>query len=170
MSMSFQTMSIQVANLLRRTPPLFKIAYHLHRALQSRYTMGVVGVVINDAHEVLLVEHAFHPKIPWGLPGGWVSKHENPADTVRRELMEELSLTVVDTQLLSISTHNIHSDHLDIAYLCRTEGEVGALSYELLAYRWYAPDDLPRLHRFQYDAIERAYTMNQKPEGSSHDH
>jgi len=70
----------QVAFVVRRVPLLIKVVYYAYRFFQPKFTIGVVGLVFNAQHEILLVEHVFHPKLPWGLPGGWV-KGELPTDT-----------------------------------------------------------------------------------------
>jgi 8-oxo-dGTP pyrophosphatase MutT (NUDIX family) len=92
--------------------------------------------------------------LPWGLPGGWINFNEDPAEAVERELSEELSLTVDAHRLLLMERTQFN--HLDIAYLCQAKSEIGTLSYELLAYKWFAPDELPQLHGFHYQAIQRA--------------
>ncbi|MBZ0287924.1 MAG: NUDIX hydrolase, partial [Anaerolineae bacterium] len=79
-----------VAMTIRRAPWLAITARALWRIRQARFSAGVVGVVFNDAGDVLLVEHVFHPYTPWGLPGGWVDHREDPARTLEREMREEL--------------------------------------------------------------------------------
>lgn len=145
----------QLAKIIRRNPFLMRIAYTLYRFTQPKYSIGVVGVVINDNHEVLLVEHVFHPKLPWGLPGGWIGFNEEPAATAKREIKEELGLIVdVETLLLSNKTQY---HHLDFAYLCKPKSAITDLSYELLGYAWFSRDELPPVHSFHFQAIESAY-------------
>lgn len=144
-----------LAHIIRRNPLLMRIAYTAYRFIQPKYSVGVIGVVINDAHEVLLVEHVFHPKLPWGLPGGWIGFNEDPKNTIQRELHEELGLIVeVETLLLANQTEY---HHLDFAYLCKPKGEITSLSYELLGFSWVNCQDLPTLHSFHYRAIQSAF-------------
>src|SRR5688572_19247724 len=144
----------QLASLIRRVPTLMLIPYYTYRFFQPKYSVGVIGVVINDEGKVLLVEHVFHPRLPWGLPGGWINFNEDPAEAVERELSEELALKVDAHRLLLMQRTQFN--HLDIAYLCQAENEIGNLSYELLDYAWFAFEDLPQLHKFHYEAIKRA--------------
>lgn len=146
--------SYRLAAALRRVPNLLKLAYYVYRFFQPKYTIGVVGIIFNDAREVLLVEHVFHPRIPWGLPGGWVGFNEDPQTAVTRELAEELGLTVSNLQLIHVEKTQFH--HLDLAFTCHANNEVNKLSVELLGYRYWSLDQLPRLHGFQYRAIMRA--------------
>lgn len=143
-----------LSHTLRRMPIIMQMPYLLHKRLQPRYSVGVNGIVFNDAREVLLVEHVFHPTRPWGLPGGWTDRSEDPADAVERELCEELGLVVeAHTVVLAKCTQ---PNHLDIAFLCRANNDIGALSFELLAYGWYHTEALPPMFDFQYKAIAKA--------------
>ncbi|MEL6403448.1 MAG: NUDIX hydrolase [Chloroflexota bacterium] len=151
------------ASFIRRFPKVMLLPYYAYRFFQPKYSVGVVGVVLNARDEVLLVEHVFHPRVPWGLPGGWIGANEDPAETVVRELKEELNLTVYVERLVLMGRTQYH--HLDIAYLCRTDDSVGALSYELLGHRWVKEQDLPRMNPFHRQAIHHAlYDGQDKPQ------
>jgi ADP-ribose pyrophosphatase YjhB (NUDIX family) len=143
-----------VAQFLRKAPWIVGVARSIWRVGQPKFTAGAVGIVFNDQGQVLLVEHVFHPYAPWGLPGGWIDRNENPSQTVIRELREELHLTVEVNSLLLVETD--FGNHLDFAYLCDAKSAVGQLSSELLDYRWYDTNALPKLHRFHYRAINSA--------------
>jgi 8-oxo-dGTP diphosphatase len=142
---------------LRRFPWLAALVQHIWRLFQARYSVGVVGVVFNEKGQVLLVEHVFHPRHPWGLPGGWVERGESPEKTVIREFEEELSLEIEVGPVLLVDTPARH--HLDVAYLCRTQDAVGALSYELLKHDWFSPVELPAMRLFHREAILRALEL-----------
>ncbi|MCA9888750.1 MAG: NUDIX hydrolase [Anaerolineae bacterium] len=142
----------QLAKFIKRIPVLFGLAYIVYRFFQPKYTIGVVGVIINDEGRVLFVEHVFHPKKPWGIPGGWIGRDEDPAVAVLREIREELQLVAkIEKLLLTKKTQRLH---IDIAFLCSPDGEVGKLSYELLRYEWRRPEDMPPLHAFHQLAVE----------------
>ena len=149
-----------VANTVRRAPWLMASARVLWRLRQAKFTAGVVGVVFNPAGEVLIVEHVFHPYTPWGLPGGWVDRGEDPAYTIQREIHEELALAVTVGPVLTVKVDL--GNHIDLAYLCYPTGSIGKLSSELLDYRWSAPADLPRLHSFHDKAVRRALALSQQ--------
>lgn len=147
----------KLATLIRKIPFLMHMPYYMYRFIQPKYSVGVVGVVVNDAREILLVEHVFHPKLPWGLPGGWIGFNEDPQSTVEREIQEELGLSVQVGELLLASRTQYH--HLDFAFLCTPEGEITTLSYELLGYAWYKRQDLPMIHNFHHQAVEAAFSL-----------
>jgi ADP-ribose pyrophosphatase YjhB (NUDIX family) len=149
----------QLATFLQKVPWVVGVARFIWRLKQPKFSAGVVGVMFNEAGQVLLVEHVFHPYAPWGLPGGWVDRDENPDEAVIRELREELEL---DAQIGPLLLAEVDfGNHLDLAYLCYARGEVGELSKELLDYGWYGADTLPRLHRFHYVAIQSALKFRQ---------
>jgi 8-oxo-dGTP diphosphatase len=144
----------QLASFIRRFPTLMLIPYYSYRFFQPKYSVGVVGVVLDSESKILLVEHLFHPRLPWGLPGGWINTNEDPANAAVREISEELGLEV-EAQLLLVMKRT-QFNHLDIAFLCRANGAIGNLSYELLGYKWFSFEELPSLHPFHYQAIKKA--------------
>lgn len=144
----------RLAAFLRHNPWVVVGARSIWRLTRPRFSVGAVGVVLNEDNQVLMVEHVFHPYVPWGLPGGWVERNEHPAVGVQRELREELSLDVTVGPIVAAEV--VGNNHLDLAYLCTPNGPVGALSFELLQYDWYAPDHLPHTHTFHRTAIASA--------------
>lgn len=151
----------QVANFLQKFPWIAHTAIRIWQLGRPRFTAGVMGIVINDANEILLVEHVFHPTQPWGLPGGWVDRKESFEHCVKRELLEELELNVSIEQLLDIHNSPFNPHHIDIFYLCTPNNDVGKLSNELLNYRWSAFNDLPTIRHTQLNAIKKA--LQSKP-------
>lgn len=153
-------MTQRIANLIRRYPFIIRLPYLLYRRFQTRYTIGVVGVLFNEVGHILIVEHVFHPEHPWGLPGGWIGRDEQPALAILRELEEELKLKANIQQILHIDKR--FKNHIDIAFLCEASNEIGDLSFELLGYKWIEPEKLPPLNTFHEKAIEIAIQSNQR--------
>ena len=150
----------QVASTLRRMPWLTRLLLGLYRCTRARFTSGVVGAVFNNCGELLIVEHVFH-QVPWGLPGGWLERREAPVDGLLRELREELGLVITVLEPLIIQPSDMHPAHLDIAFLCRAEGDVQSLSPELLDFRWIRLESLPPMAPFHREAIEAAKVRRQ---------
>lgn len=150
----------QIAVTFRRFPILGVIGTRIWRLGQARYSLGAVGVVLNDDGQILLLKHVFHPTHPWGLPGGWVDRNERPSDTVIREIREETGLRVEVLAPLIVD-FGVYAGHLDLAYLCRLDGGHVSLNSEILAYRWADPNDLPSLFEFQNRAIKKALRLQE---------
>ncbi len=147
-----------VAGIFRRLPWLGVAGQRMWALAQARYTVGAVGVVLDESGRVLLLEHVFHPTYPWGLPGGWVGRHESPEIAVVRELREETGLEVKVEMPLRIELGVIPS-HLDMAFLCSLVGGQICLSSEILAYQWADREALPPLFPFHSGAIDQAYCL-----------
>jgi len=149
----------RVAALLRRYPRLGVTLQRTVRLIQPRFTAGVVGVLCDPQRErVLLVEHVYHARTPWGLPGGWMDRDEDPARTVEREFAEETGLQVRAVRPLMIVLGTQWRRHLDVVFLVelREANQAIRLCDELLSYRWAALDELPPLVSLHRRAIELA--------------
>ncbi len=144
----------RISLLLRRFPFIIRLPYLAFSRIQARYTIGVAAVIIDDRGRVLLVEHAYHPRYPWGLPGGWLDDDEEPAEAIKRELCEELELQV--TVLGGVHIARTARNHIDLAFHCKALSPIGKLSHELLTYQWVALDQLPDIKRFHRQSIQAA--------------
>jgi 8-oxo-dGTP diphosphatase len=156
---------------LRRFAPLRWALKAAVRTLAPRHYAGAVVAVFDDEGRVLLVEHVFRTDHPWGLPGGWISRGEDPADAVVREVREELDLAIEVRALTHVaripaSRMANHPSHLGVAYYARLTGGSYKESAEVLRIRWADPDRIEEdLAPFQRRAIElgRAMFDRQQP-------
>ncbi|MGQ9803782.1 MAG: NUDIX hydrolase [Anaerolineae bacterium] len=147
---------------MRQFPFLYPLLGRFIGLFAARFTVGVTGVVFNERGEILLLEHVFRGRHPWGLPGGWVGRHERPQDALRRELMEEAGLSVRVGPPLLVDLDDFPG-HLETAFLCEAEGGVGPLSNEILAARWVSPDALPEgLKPLEREIVGRALLLRQR--------
>jgi 8-oxo-dGTP pyrophosphatase MutT (NUDIX family) len=154
---------------MRRFPFLYPLISRLIGLFAARFTVGVTGVVFNERGEILLLEHVFRGRYPWGLPGGWVNRHERPQDALRRELIEEVGLPVRVGPPLLVDLDDLPG-HLETAFLCEVEGEVGLLSNEILAARWIPPDALPDgLKPLDREMVKRALRLRRGGNAPSRD-
>ena len=130
------------------------------RLIVPRQRTGVALVVFNRDNRLLLLKHVFHPATPWGLPGGWLHRHESPADCAQRELWEETGLTAVIGPPIQTAYQPVPGQ-IAIAYLGWADGEPKALSGEILEAKWVTMDNLPdNLYHFTREAIEQGYQLH----------
>ena len=132
-----------------------RMPYLVFSRLQARYTIGVAAVILDGDGRVLLVEHAYHPQFPWGLPGGWIDKDEDPSAAIAREINEELQLKARVLRVVHMS--KTAPNHIDLAFQCEAISPIGNLCHELLDFQWAAREHLPDIKRFHRQAIDSAY-------------
>ena len=142
------SMKRRLANWLKYFPPLRWGLTLGVRLFAPRHHVGAAAVVFNKAGQVLLVEHVFRPNYNWGLPGGWVEPGEDPADTIRRELKEELGLAIEVKQLLLCMVQGNEPQgstprSLAVAYYCgladNDQNITNSYAFEVLSVKWVDP-------------------------------
>ncbi len=116
---------------------------------QAKFVMAIVLVVFRD-DRLLLLEHSYRPRYPWGLPTGWVHYGESLEDAVRRELKEECGLTVETLQWLEARFPNRR--HLECIFWAEVrnpsslEQSGPSADGEITAWDWFSwRDGLPEL-------------------------
>jgi len=129
----------------RRLEPFVRPFIRLHARLSRGLTLGVRGVVVDAAGQVLLIEHTYVPG--WHLPGGGVERGETAEQALARELEEEAGVQPTAAPRL-ISIHSNHrsypGDHV-LIYLVETWAPCPATSRgEIHQVGWFALDRLPQ--------------------------
>jgi len=126
------------------------------RVAHTRFTVTAGAVIFNDKREVLLLKHRFRAGSGWGLPGGFMEQGEQPIDTLRRELREEIGLEVDDVKVFAARSFK-KPKQVEVLFRARANAEVKALTMEVERAEWFALDSLPEgLPRDQRVYIERA--------------
>ncbi len=139
-------------------PILQKLMVWAIHLVVPRHLMGINLVVMNEQGQVLLLKHVFHPYAPWGLPGGWLNRGEDPQDCALRELREETGLTAVLDQILVLQ-RNPELSQIGAVYLAFAHSGPLRLSSEIIEADWFEPDELPQpLTAITQEAIATAVT------------
>jgi ADP-ribose pyrophosphatase YjhB (NUDIX family) len=128
----------------RKIEPFTRPAYRLFARLTRGLTLGVRGLVTDEAGRVLLIQHTYVPG--WHMPGGGVERGETCEQALARELVEEAGIEVVGRPRL-LAIHSNHAkfrgDHV-LTYRVERWRPCAATSRgEIHAADWFAPDALP---------------------------
>jgi ADP-ribose pyrophosphatase YjhB (NUDIX family) len=115
------------------------------------------GAVITDSRgRVLLLKHRFRPGTGWGMPGGFMAEGEQPEQTLRRELREEVGLEVEKVQLFTARAFKVPRQ-VEIMFTARAIGDTNQLSFEIQKAGWFFLNELPKeLPKDQARLIKRA--------------
>ncbi|MCR8656655.1 NUDIX domain-containing protein [Paenibacillus endoradicis] len=107
-------------------------------------------IIYNSHGELLLVKHNDNF---WGLPGGLLEPGESIENAIRREVMEELEISVeklIEFKTFSDSRFYITSEtgqkthYVAVTYITNHfTGIIRPDEFEVLEYRYFKPKELP---------------------------
>jgi len=141
-----------LARIWRMAPPRLRGA--ITWAVTGKVIVGVSGVLLTDAQQVLLLRHRFHQAGIWGMPGGWLSPGETIFACWRREVREELALEIVVEEIIG---HRSTSRTLEFFLVGRISGGQLAIDpIEIVEARLFSEHQLPPRGRFHRKVIEQA--------------
>lgn len=110
------------------------------RTTQTKFTVSVAVVVVNEHQQVLLLDHVLRPRCGWGFPGGFLDAGEQPADALKREVREEIGIDLAGLRLVRAGTT---ARHVEILFTARPVGEPLVLSREIYQVSWFSLNALP---------------------------
>lgn len=126
------------------------------RLLVPRHRIGVALVALNEEKQVFMLRHVFRPQVPWGLPGGWMSRRESPERCILREIKEETGLAVELGPVVHVS-RDPQMANITIFYMGRLWPGPLSLSAEILDAAWFDLNELPNpIFPSALQAIEQA--------------
>lgn len=105
-------------------------------------TLGAMALIENDDGQVLLIRQSYVPG--WRCVAGGVEKGETLEETLRREVGEEVGLTVTEIQLLNVHYRLTHgtTQHVGL-YRVRVDGHIRVDGTEILEAKWFNKEQLP---------------------------
>ena len=126
--------------------PLLLAAERVRRAywFVSRIrTVGVLGLVIDDAGRVLLVEQTY--RHGWFLPGGAVRRKEGLENALRRELREEVGVEpTAEPRLHGVYWNFVqHKSDYIVVFVVDRWRRIDSRSFEIEREEFFAVDSLP---------------------------
>jgi 8-oxo-dGTP diphosphatase len=116
--------------------------YAILSLTNTKFLVGVVGVVFDEAGRVLVLKHTYRNRYPWGLPGGWVGSRERLEAALARELREETGFDVAVGDPFHIRS-GYPRPQIDAYYLCRFRAGEFRPNAEIAEARFCSLDDLP---------------------------
>jgi ADP-ribose pyrophosphatase YjhB (NUDIX family) len=109
---------------------------------QKRFTVTTAAFIFDRDGRILLLEHVFRPDSGWGVPGGFLSRGEQPEAGLRRELREEIGIEVDQVELLFTRTL-AGPRQVEIYFRARALGKPEPCSFEIISAGWFEVNDLP---------------------------
>jgi ADP-ribose pyrophosphatase YjhB (NUDIX family) len=139
------TPAMDLSKLRRALEPALRRVFHLYWRFARGMTLGVRGVVLDEAGRVFLIRHTY--VAGWHLPGGGVEVGESFAEALRRELIEEGRIEVLGQPVLHglfLNSHVSPRDHVAV-YVVRSyrQDRPPAPNREIAEAGFFAPDALP---------------------------
>lgn len=103
-----------------------------------------VGVVINDAGQVLIAKRLAHQHQGdcWEFPGGKIENHEDQSQALKRELFEEVGITVTQHEPWMVVEHDYHDKAVSLMVhkITGFQGEPRGLEGQEV--KWVSPQEL----------------------------
>ncbi|MFN2576131.1 MAG: NUDIX domain-containing protein [Pyrinomonadaceae bacterium] len=129
---------------------------------QARFTVTVAAMLFDDHGRILLLEHVFRADEGWGVPGGFITRGENPETALRRELREEIGVELEDVKMVFTRTLG-KLNQVEIYFRARVVGDPKPSSFEIKSAQWFELDRVPPdLSKDQRRLIERAISRDEK--------
>ncbi len=130
----------------------------------------VITAVIHRDGKFLLTERAYHHDSDigqaWHFPGGQLEFGEELQDGLKREIQEELNLTIIVERQLPVFTAILKTwQGVFIPHLCSIDGEFNiTLDHESLQYNWFTLEEIKKLKTLSFvvemaEEAEKALTQ-----------
>lgn len=126
-------------------------------AIQYRNAKPCAGVLLEREGKVLLARRGIEPRLgAWDVVGGFVKPHELPAETARRETLEETGLDVQLGELFGMYLDRYGDDEgdditLNLYYLATAPAGEPVAASDVAELRWFGPDELPEVLAFEHE-------------------
>jgi ADP-ribose pyrophosphatase YjhB (NUDIX family) len=125
--------------------------------IRPRFQVAVAAIILDPQKKILLCEHTYRRKYPWGLPGGDLKYAELPSEAVQREVLEETGLGARKVQLLW-ATNSREYRQVVLIYHVEAAGGAFVPNAEVSRTRFFdpraLPDMLPAERNMVFGALE----------------
>jgi ADP-ribose pyrophosphatase YjhB (NUDIX family) len=110
--------------------------------IHPRFTATAGAIVLDANDRVLLLKHRYRSGSGWGIPGGFMERHEQPLEALKRELTEEVGLTITDERITHVRSFP-HLKQVEMIFTCRAQSEAKPKSGEVIEAEWFSIEELP---------------------------
>lgn len=115
---------------------------------------AVCALLLDGEGRVLLARRAEEPAAgKWDIIGGFMDEFEQPLETLRRELREELGVEIEPLELVAAVADRYGEGGnatLNLCWTARIASGEPTPSEELAELRWFEPDELPGPEEFAF--------------------
>lgn len=108
----------------------------------SRHSVSVAGVVVNDQGRALLIQRRDNGH--WEAPGGVLEQDEDILTGLRREVQEETGLEVTPIALTGVYK-NMPRGIIALVFRCKADAGSLRESDETSAFRWVTVEEVAEL-------------------------
>lgn len=153
--------------------PLLRAAYRCAYVLLRVYwfivrprVRGALALLVH-ADQLLLVRNTYG-RHAWTLPGGMMKRSEDPEMAMRREVHEEVGISIDALQLVGVFTGR-QAQRYDTIHIFAAQVAHPVLQIdpgEILDARWFPLSDLPRLSTYTRRALALWQSQDRGLKGS----
>jgi len=120
-----------------------------------KFVIGIAALIQNDQGEILLFKHSYRKDVPWGFPGGYLKRGEDPDEAIKREIHEESGFKIMNLKLLEIiRSHEM--ERLEILFQAELSDDSTFIpSIEVAEAQFFALDSLPEMLPEHLAILER---------------
>jgi len=118
----------------------------------QKQQVGVMAAIIKNGKFLFVRRHhkSKYEAGKWGFVGGGVEFGENPLDTLKREVKEEVGLEIYDTNLFNIYSNVFERDDeikhvILILFVCRANSKKVKCGSDISEYKWLKLEDAKKL-------------------------
>ena len=145
-----------VGKIWRKIPNFIK--RRAIRFSQSKFTISVGAVILNNEGEILLLDHVLRPASGWGIPGGFMNFGEQAHEAVKRELFEETGLEIEDVEMMWMRTLN---RHIEVIFRAVGKGKANVKSREINGLGWFKFEEMPpEMSKGQREIIKKVLSKD----------
>lgn len=109
-----------------------------------------IAVIIDGSGRILITRRPLHTSHggQWEFPGGKLEDDETPPEALKREVMEEVGLEVVEADFLTIIEHSYGLKYVELFVYCVTEFHgTPSCCESQIDLRWI---ELSATHQFEF--------------------